>query len=99
MAQPRILLGGTLALWGVCAAIHRLGNPGIGWTDVSLRVVGHLLTGIGITVGCHRRFTDRAFQTKQWVRRTFSILGSMALEGTGKDMIDDPHVRKAYLGG
>ncbi|HVL07976.1 MAG TPA: ABC transporter ATP-binding protein [Burkholderiaceae bacterium] len=25
--------------------------------------------------------------------------GSMALAGTGKDMIDDPHVRKAYLGG
>jgi len=24
--------------------------------------------------------------------------GSLALEGTGKDMIDDPHVRKAYLG-
>ena len=25
--------------------------------------------------------------------------GSLSLEGTGKDMIDDPHVRKAYLGG
>jgi len=25
--------------------------------------------------------------------------GSMALEGTGEDMIHDPHVRKAYLGG
>ncbi len=25
--------------------------------------------------------------------------GSLALEGTGKDMIHDPHVRKAYLGG
>ncbi|CAG2157699.1 High-affinity branched-chain amino acid transport ATP-binding protein LivF [Cupriavidus yeoncheonensis] len=25
--------------------------------------------------------------------------GSLALEGSGKDMIDDPHVRKAYLGG
>lgn len=25
--------------------------------------------------------------------------GSLTLEGTGADMIDDPHVRKAYLGG
>jgi len=25
--------------------------------------------------------------------------GSLALEGTGKEMINDPHVRKAYLGG
>ena len=25
--------------------------------------------------------------------------GSLALEGTGRDMIHDPHVRKAYLGG
>jgi branched-chain amino acid transport system ATP-binding protein len=25
--------------------------------------------------------------------------GSLSMEGTGKDMIDDPHIRKAYLGG
>src|SRR4051812_42901574 len=49
--------------------------------DLVLLVVGYLLTGIGITVGYHRLFTHRAFQTKQWVRWTFAILGSMAVEG------------------
>ncbi len=49
--------------------------------DVVLLVAGYLLTGIGVTVGYHRLFTHRAFQTKQWVRWTFAILGSMAVEG------------------
>ena len=43
--------------------------------------VGYVLTGVGVTVGYHRLFTHRAFQTKQWVRWTFAILGSMAVEG------------------
>ena len=46
-----------------------------------LLAVGYLLTGVGVTVGYHRLFTHRAFQTKQWVRWTFAILGSMAVEG------------------
>src|SRR6478672_10817932 len=49
--------------------------------DLVLLIVGYLLTGIGITVGYHRLFTHRAFATKQWVRYTFAILGSMAVEG------------------
>jgi stearoyl-CoA desaturase (delta-9 desaturase) len=49
--------------------------------DLVLLVVGYLLTGIGITVGYHRLFTHRAFQTKTWVRWSFAVLGSMAVEG------------------
>jgi stearoyl-CoA desaturase (delta-9 desaturase) len=49
--------------------------------DLVLLIVGYLLTGIGITVGYHRLFTHRAFATKKWVRYTFAILGSMAVEG------------------
>lgn len=75
------LLGVTLPLVGLIAAIFLLWNTWIGWTELTLLVVGYLLTGIGITVGYHRLFTHRAFQTKQWVRWTFAILGSMAVEG------------------
>ena len=75
------LLGVLLPFVGLVAAIGLLWNTWVGWTDLLLLAVGYLLTGVGITVGYHRLFTHRAFQTKQWVRWTFAILGSMAVEG------------------
>ena len=51
------------------------------WTDIGLLAVGYVLTGLGITVGFHRLFTHRAFQTRRWVRWVFAVLGSMAVEG------------------
>jgi stearoyl-CoA desaturase (delta-9 desaturase) len=75
------LLGVTLPLVGLLAAVALLWNSWLHPIDLVLLVVGYLLTGIGVTVGYHRLFTHRAFQTKQWLRWTFAILGSMAVEG------------------
>ena len=75
------LLGVTLPFFGLIAAIGLLWNSWVGWTDLGVLAVGYVLTGVGITVGYHRLFTHRAFQTKQWMRWTFAILGSMAVEG------------------
>ena len=75
------LLGVVLPFVGLVAAIGLLWNTWVSWTDLALLAVGYVLTGVGITVGYHRLFTHRAFQTKQWMRWTFAILGSMAVEG------------------
>src|SRR3954470_5520367 len=75
------LLGVTLPLVGLVIAIGLLWNSWVGWTDLALLAVGYALTGVGITVGYHRLFTHRAFQTVRWVRWTFAVLGSMAVEG------------------
>ena len=75
------LLGVTLPFVGLIVAIGLLWNTWVSWTDIGLLAVGYVLTGVGVTVGYHRLFTHRAFQTKQWVRWTFAILGSMAVEG------------------
>jgi stearoyl-CoA desaturase (delta-9 desaturase) len=75
------LLGVTLPLVGLLIAIALLWNTWVGWTDLSLLAVGYVRTGAGVTVGYHRLFTHRAFQTTRWVRWTFAILGSMAVEG------------------
>jgi stearoyl-CoA desaturase (Delta-9 desaturase) len=75
------LLGVTLPFVGLIAAIGLLWNTWVGWTDIGLLAAGYVLTGVGVTVGYHRLFTHRAFQTKQWVRWTFAILVSMAVEG------------------
>ncbi len=75
------LLGVVLPFVGLVAAIGLVWNTWVSWTDLVLLTVGYVLTGVGITVGYHRLFTHRAFQTKQWMRWTFAILGSMAVEG------------------
>ncbi|HWC45853.1 MAG TPA: acyl-CoA desaturase, partial [Casimicrobiaceae bacterium] len=75
------LLGVTLPFVGLIVAVGLLWNTWVSWTDIGLLAVGYVLTGVGVTVGYHRLFTHRAFQTKQWVRWTFAILGSMAVEG------------------
>jgi stearoyl-CoA desaturase (delta-9 desaturase) len=75
------LLGVVLPFVGLVAAVGLLWNTWVSWTDLVLLTVGYVLTGVGITVGYHRLFTHRAFQTKQWMRWTFAILGSMAVEG------------------
>ncbi len=75
------LLGVTLPFLGLVIAIGLLWNTWVNWTDLGLLAVGYVLTGVGITVGYHRLFTHRAFQTKPWLRWTFAILGSMAVEG------------------
>jgi stearoyl-CoA desaturase (delta-9 desaturase) len=75
------LLGVTLPMVGLIAAMVLLWGSLFHLHDLVLLIVGYLLTGVGITVGYHRLFTHRAFQTKQWVRWTFAILGSMAVEG------------------
>ncbi len=75
------LLGIVLPFVGLVLAISLLWNRWLGWHDLLLLAVGYALTGVGITVGYHRLFTHRAFQTYRWVRYTFAILGSMAVEG------------------
>jgi stearoyl-CoA desaturase (Delta-9 desaturase) len=75
------LVGVVLPFVGLIAAIGLLWHTWVGWTDLTLLAVGYVLTGVGVTVGYHRLFTHRAFQTKQWVRWTFAVLGSMAVEG------------------
>src|SRR4051795_5781296 len=75
------LLGVTLPFVGLVLAIALLWNTWVSWTDLALLAVGYALTGVGITVGYHRLFTHRAFQTVRWVRWTFAVLGSMAVEG------------------
>jgi stearoyl-CoA desaturase (Delta-9 desaturase) len=65
-----VLLAGWLA-WG--GSLH--------WQDLLVLAITYALTGLGITVGYHRLFTHRSFQTTRTLRAVFAVLGSMAVEG------------------
>ncbi|MDQ3068065.1 MAG: acyl-CoA desaturase [Actinomycetota bacterium] len=75
------LAGITLPFVGLIAAIVILWERMVGPTELAILVVGYLLTGFGITVGYHRLFTHRSFETSKPVRYTFAVLGQMAVEG------------------
>ena len=75
------LAGIVLPLLGLMLAVALLWDRMVGLTEIAILGVGYLLTGIGITVGFHRLFTHRSFQTSRGVRYTFAILGEMAVEG------------------
>jgi stearoyl-CoA desaturase (Delta-9 desaturase) len=75
------LAGIVLPALGVVAAVVLLWGRMVGVTELAILMVGYLLTGVGITVGYHRLFTHRAFETRRSVRYAFAVLGEMAVEG------------------
>ena len=66
---------------GFVAAAVLLWGIGFSWLHLSLMVAMYLLTAVGITIGYHRLFTHRSFETNRVVKAIFAILGSMAVEG------------------
>jgi stearoyl-CoA desaturase (delta-9 desaturase) len=76
------LIGIIGPLVGLVAAIVLLWHRMVGPTQLVMLAVGYVLTGLGITVGFHRLFTHRSFQTYPAVRYAFAILGQLAIEGT-----------------
>jgi stearoyl-CoA desaturase (delta-9 desaturase) len=75
------LAGIVLPFVGLVLAVVVLWERMVGPAELAILAVGYVLTGIGITVGYHRLFTHRAFQTYRPVRYVFAILGQMAVEG------------------
>ena len=70
-----------LPLLGLVAAIILLWGWGVTWVDLGLLVGFYLLTAVGITVGFHRLFVHRSFETYTAIKVVLAALGSMAVQG------------------
>lgn len=99
-------------LLGVIAVPFSLWGWGFGWTDLGLLLGMYVLTALGITVGFHRLFVHRSFETYMWVKVIWAILGSMAVQGPmlkwvamhrrhhqHSDTLHDPHSPHSHGGG
>jgi len=75
------VIGVAVPLLGVAAAVLLSWGWGFSWLHLGLMAGMYLLTAVGITVGFHRLFTHRSFETTRPVRFIFAVLGSMAVEG------------------
>src|SRR5690349_9138947 len=81
-ARVGTVLAVVLPLAGFAAAVVSVWGWGFGWTDLGLLGGMYVLSALGITVGFHRLFTHRSFETGGAVRFALAALGSMAVQGS-----------------
>ncbi len=104
LQKAAVLISVIVPLISVFIAIWTLWERLVGWRDITIMVVGYILTAVGITIGFHRMLTHRSFEAHPAVRFFFLVLGSMALQGqchhwasihikhhAHTDEEDDPH--------
>ena len=65
------LVGAGVFLWGWAFS----------WVHLGLLLGMYALTALGITIGFHRLFSHRAFETNRLIQFLLAALGSMAAEG------------------
>lgn len=99
-----MLIAVLLPFLGLIASMVLLWEHGFSWIQLGIFLAMFFPTSFGITLGYHRLFTHRAFETTRPVKLALAVLGSMAVEGPllkwvavhrrhhqYNDEIDDPH--------
>jgi len=76
------LVGVSVPPIGLIAAIVLLWNRAVGPLELALMVSLYVVTCLGVTLGFHRMFTHRAFESSRAFRAIIAVLGSMAVEGS-----------------
>ncbi len=76
------LAGILLPLIGVGVAVIAAWGWGIYWTDLGLLIALYVITVLGVTVGFHRLFVHRSFETYTWMKFIWAVLGSIAVQGS-----------------
>ncbi len=74
---------------GLLSAVGLLWGVAISWVDVVLFFVLYVASALGNSVGFHRLFTHKSFETTKWLRGTFAILGSLAMQGPVTQWVTD----------
>jgi stearoyl-CoA desaturase (Delta-9 desaturase) len=80
--QRRLTLVVTIVPFiGFAWAVWSLWGHGLSALDGSIFLAFYLFTGLGVTIGLHRLFTHRSFQTTTAMKALLAIAGSMAIQG------------------
>jgi stearoyl-CoA desaturase (delta-9 desaturase) len=89
-----ILAASVVPLVGVGVAMVLLWQRMFGWSDVIALGVLYLICGLGISMGFHRLFAHRAFETPKPIRYALAAAGAMA--GQGPPLIWVAHHRRHH---
>jgi len=74
---------------GVLSAMGLLWGVAFGVVELVLLVILYLLCGLGITLGWHRYFSHRGFDTSRPMEVVLAILGAMAMQGPLTQWVTD----------
>ena len=74
---------------GVLSAMGLLWGVAFHWVDLALLAGMYLLCAFGTTIGFHRYFTHRGFETGPVVKATLGILGCMTVQGPITQWVTD----------
>ncbi len=80
----RVVLGILLGLLhlGAILAVLNVAAHGIHSVTLVQFIVLYFVTGFGVTIGYHRLFTHKSFETSAPIKLALTIIGSMALQGS-----------------
>jgi stearoyl-CoA desaturase (delta-9 desaturase) len=81
---------------GIVAAMGLLWDTAVHPVDLVTFVVLYVLCGLGITVGWHRYFSHKSFETVVAMRAVWAILGSMAMQGPLTQWVTDHRKHHAF---
>ncbi len=90
------LIGVGLPPAALIVAIALLWNRAIGPLELGLMLGLYVVTCLGVTLGYHRMFTHRSFESSRVFRAVIAILGSMAIEGSVITWVADHRKHHAF---
>ncbi len=90
------LIGVPLPLIGLVAAIALLWDKMVGPLELGLLIFFYVVTAFGVTLGYHRMFTHRAFDSSRVFRGIAAALGSMAVQGSVITWVADHRKHHAF---
>ncbi len=90
------LIGVPAPLIGLLVAIALLWNRAIGPLELALLVGFYVVTALGVTLGFHRMFTHRAFESSRAFRAIIAAFGSMAIQGSVITWVADHRKHHAF---
>ena len=80
--QRRLVLAVTVIPFaGFVLAVWALWGQGLSVADAAIALSFYVFAGLGITIGFHRLFTHKSFETNNILKGLFAIAGSMAVQG------------------
>ncbi len=86
----------VLPVFGILSAAKILWGTDLHLTDLYAAAGFYVLTGLGITVGYHRLFAHRSFETGPLLRVALAILGAMTLQGPLTQWVTDHRIHHLH---
>ena len=89
LSQLLTLVAVVIPPLGVLSAAGILWGVAFSWLDLILLVSFYVVCAFGTTIGFHRLFTHRGFETYAPVRAAFAVLGCMTMQGPLTQWVTD----------